>query len=505
MTTATRIGDVLVVGGGTSGAALAGILARDPARAVTLLDAGPDYGPRSEGRWPDALRDARRCPDAHDWLNRNRGDDGANPGEHRVAFAHVLGGAAHGSGAALVGHRDDYDGWAAATGDLRWGWEGVAPAFRRAMDALCVATPPDGALTPWHAAFVAGMEAAGVPRSRDLNDPTETAGVAPFPAAIVDGTRWNSAFAYLDPVRGRGNLTVVPGAQADRVIVRRGRAVAVEAIVGGRRERFAAGRIVLAAGAYGTPALLLRSGIGPVEESRALGIPAVHHLPGVGRGLTSHPAVAVQVRPSLRLHDALKTFERHHWRPDIQTLARARSRECRGAYDLHLYAALSYLAASDEYAAAVVVHNVAPRSSGSVRLTATDPAAAPRIDGGPLSDPDGADLAALRDGIALAREGLAAVGWAWSEEHAPGAAAITRADVDAFVRRALGTSSPACSCRMGRAGDPLAVADATGAVYGLAGLFLCDASLFPAIPHAPTDLPAAMLAEHLAPAIGESE
>ncbi len=103
--------------------------------------------------------------------------------------------------------------------------------------------------------------------------------------------RWNSAFAYLDPVRAQGNLTVVPDALTDRVLVRGHRAVGVEAIVGGVRQRFVADKIVLAAGAYGTPAILLRSGIGPVEELGRSGIAAVHHLPGVGHGLTDHPAV----------------------------------------------------------------------------------------------------------------------------------------------------------------------------------------------------------------------
>lgn len=494
--------EVLIVGGGTSGAALAGILARDPHRSVTLLEAGPDYGPLDGGQWPADLLDAGHIPESHGWGYADR----AYPAHtHPTVFgrACVIGGcSSHNGCVALLGHRHDYDGWA-AMGNPGWDWESVAPAFRRAMVAMRVRVPADDELTPFHAAFVRGAVATGLPPSRDLNDPDEDMGVSASPVNIVDGVRWNSAFAYLDPVRAQGNLTVVPNALTDRVLVRGNRTVGVEAIIGGVRQRFVADTIVLAAGAYGTPAILLRSGIGPVGELGQSGIAAVHHLPGVGRGLTDHPAVELDYRPALRLHDATSAFAANDWCPDEQALAKARSSVCAEAFDLHLYSMTTYLPGSDAYAFTVIVNCMDPHGAGRVRLTTSDPTAAPRIDHGYLSDSEGHDGAVLREGIVMAREVMAAVPWAWAEERLPGGAAVTRAVLDEYVRNTVGIYyHPACSCRMGPETDTGAVVNPRGAVHGLDNLFLCDASIFPALPRANTNLPATMLAEHLAPMIG---
>ena len=324
MQATTNGGDILIVGGGTSGAALAGLLARDSRRTVTLLEAGPDYGSLAGGQWPADLLNACRIPESHQWGYAGQVHS-TQAGSVNFSRARVLGGcSAHNGCVALLGHRHDYDTWA-ARGNNGWGWDAVAPAFARAMTALRVRQPADGELTPFHAAFTRGAVAAGIPPSANLNDPDEDAGVSASPVNIADGVRWNSALAYLDPVRTQGNLTIVPDALVDRVQIRGGRAVAVEAIIAGERQRFTAATIVLAAGAYGTPAILLRSGIGPTEDLRRAGIAAVHHLPGVGHGLTDHPAVEMRYRPSLRLHDASHAFATDHWCPDEQTLAKARS------------------------------------------------------------------------------------------------------------------------------------------------------------------------------------
>lgn len=324
--------DLLVVGGGTAGAALAGIVARDTEQQVVLLEAGPDYGPLSDSRWPADLLDARRLGLSHDW-----GYSGlAHPSHTQpTAFnrARVIGGcSSHNGCVALLGHRRDYDRWA-ELGNPGWGWASVAPAFERAKRALRVRIPGDHEVTPFQFAFVAGAVAAGIPRVADLNDPDDDAGVAPSPANIHDGIRWNTALAYLDPVRQRPNLTVIGDALIDRVEVRDGQAVAVEAIVGGRRQRVAARRIVLAAGAYDSPAILLRSGIGPARELRSLGIEPVHDLPGVGRRLADHPTVILEFGGSAELDQAMDAFAAGHWLPDEQTLVKTRSRRCREAFD----------------------------------------------------------------------------------------------------------------------------------------------------------------------------
>ena len=497
--------DVLIVGGGTSGAALAGLLARDTNLAVVLLEAGPDYGPLAAGRWPADLLDARRCSSSHEW-----GYSGLAHATHAAptsfSRARVLGGcSAHNGCIALLGHRLDYDNWA-ARGNIGWGWDAVAPAFARAKAGLRVRFGDDAELTPFQAAFIDGAAAAGVPRVRDLNDPDDRAGVAAAPVNIHEGRRWNAALGYLDPVRDRPNLTIVGEALVDRVELRGGRAVAVEALIAGERRRLPARRIVLAAGAYGSPAILLRSGIGAPDALRPLGIAPAHDLPGVGRNLVDHPAVALRYRGAERLHRAMDTFGASRWLPDEQALLKAASGHCREAFDLHLYSVSGQEPATGAWEYTVIVSSVDPRSSGAVTLASADPTAAPLIDHGYLSDPDGRDLDVLLDGIALARAAAtsAPVAPLYDAEIGPAAGRTARADLADFVRGTVGIYyHPACTCRMGPADDPLAVVDPGARVHGLDDLYVCDASIFPTIMRANTNLPAAMLAEHLAPRIGQ--
>jgi choline dehydrogenase len=496
--------DILICGGGTSGAALAGIIARDTDAKVVLLEAGPDYGPLAAGRWPADLLDARRIPETHGW-----GYAGSAHSAHiePTAFerAKVIGGcSAHNGCIALLGHRRDYDGWA-ELGNTGWDWASVAPAFERATRALRVMTPADEDVTPFHRAFIEGARAAGIPGSADMNDPDEGAGVAAAPVNIVDGVRWNTALAYLDPVREKGNLTVVGDALVDRVEVERGRAVAVQAIVGGRRERIAAGRVVLAAGAYGSPAILLRSGIGPADELRGQGITPVHDLPGVGRGLADHPAINLLYRASEALDREEREFEREHWSPDEQALAKARSSRCREAFDIHIYAVAGWKTREGEYVYGTAVSSVWPKSSGRLTLASADPTAAPVIEHNYLSDPEGEDLRVLIDGFAIAREIMAGPlgqGYLAAETH-PGPSVRSREELMAYIERTVGIYyHPACSCRMGPDGDSGAVVDASGKLHGVDGLHVCDASIFPVLMRANTNLPAAMVAEHLAAGIG---
>ncbi len=151
-----------------------------------MLEAGPDYGPLHSGQWPADLLDARHLPESHGWGYADR----AYPAHtHPTVFgrARVIGGcSSHNGCVALLGHRRDYDGWA-AMGNTGWDWESVAPAFRRAMAALCVRIPTGDELTPFHAAFVHGAVASGIPLSRDLNDPDENAGVGASPVNIIGG------------------------------------------------------------------------------------------------------------------------------------------------------------------------------------------------------------------------------------------------------------------------------------------------------------------------------
>lgn len=496
--------DLLVVGGGTAGAALAGIVARDTGQSVVLLEAGPDYGPLAEGRWPADLLDARHLGLSHEW-----GYSGIiHPVQTETTpfnRARVIGGcSAHNGCVALLGHRHDYDTWA-ALGNAGWDWASVAPAFDRAKAGLRVRLVDDSELVPYHAAFIEGAIAAGIPRVRDLNDPDDRSGVAASPVNIDRGIRWNSALGYLDPVRDHPNLAIIDNALVDRVELRGNRAVAVAAIVGGERVRIPAARIVLAAGAYGSPAILLRSGIGAPEELRALGIAPAHALPGVGRGLADHPTVVLRFRGTAQLDRAMREFEARKWRPDEQTLLKTTSSRCREAFDLHLYSLAYNEPGSAEWWYTISISVMPPRSSGTLTLASADPSAHPLIDHGYLTDPEGQDLGVLLDGIAIAREMMAApsIAWAIDGEIGPSASLRTREELTGFVHRTVGIYyHPGCTCPMGPASDPLAVVAPDAQVHGLDGLYVCDASIFPALMRANTNLPAAMVAEHLAASLG---
>jgi choline dehydrogenase len=492
--------DVLIVGGGTAGAALAGIVARDTDLNVVLLEAGPDYGPFTGGRWPRELLDARRFGLTHDW-----GYGGLLRPEHTKARAfergRVLGGSSSHNGCIVrLGHRRDYDHWA-ELGNDGWGWDAVAPAFARAMRAMRVRQPEVAEATPFQAAFIHSAFASGIPRVDDLNDPDEVRGVSLAPVNIDHGVRWNAAFAYLDPVRERPNLRIIGDALVDRVELQAGRAVAVEAIIDGLRMRIPAERIVLAGGAYGSPAIMLRSGIGPADELAALGITPLHPLLGVGRRLTDHVTIPMLYWGSEELDRAMDEFEATGWLPDEQALGKTRSSHCTEAFDLHLYTLSRRDAETGRWFYHLAAANMTPQSYGSVRLTAADPHAPLVVDHGYLSDPDDEDLAVLGDGLEIVQEIVATSPLAnlLASERRAGAGHISRTDAPAFIRRHVGIDyHPACTCRMGPASDETAVVDPTGKVHGLDDLYICDASIFPTLMRANTNLPAAMVAEKLA-------
>ena len=291
--------DLVVVGAGPAGCVLARRLTEDPGRTVALLEAGPDYGPDPIA-WPADLRDPRNIfPDSHPWgyVHAGRPADRPLP----LPRARVVGGSSTINACVWVrGSAADYDGWA-ALGNPGWSFADLLPYFRRAeTDPLGgpfhgtdgpvpVFRVAEADLSPVDRALVAAAEALGFPRLADLNgEAAQRPGVGPTPKNIAGGMRMNAAFTYLAPARRRPNLTLVPDALVDRVCVEDGRATGVRT-ADGREVR---GRqIVLCAGAYGSPAILLRSGIGPAADLRDLGIPVVADRPGVGAHLLDHPNI----------------------------------------------------------------------------------------------------------------------------------------------------------------------------------------------------------------------
>jgi choline dehydrogenase len=494
-----KFADTVVIGGGTAGAAIAGLLAEHSGQSVLLLEAGPDYGTFVAGRWPAELTDAAAIPTAHDW--------GYHSGEQYqrrvIGFerARVIGGcSSHNGCAAIWGSRLDYDGWV-ALGNPGWSTDELRPLFRAASDRLRVRIPEPTEITPFQRAALDAASETGIPRVADLNNLDENVGMAPSPVNIFNGVRWNTAFAYLDPVRERSNLTIVADSPCDRLEIRSGRVNAV--IVAGREGpvRVEAGRVIVAGGTYGSPAILMRSGVGDPTELRAAGVAPTLDLPGVGRNLHDHPRVSLSYAGTRVLEEMMATFARDRWMPEEQTIAKAQSARCTRGFDLHIYP----VGGPDPTTATgwrwtLEVVCMTPRSRGALRIT-SDSAAAPIIDHRYLSDPDHDDLRVLADGVALAREIAAkpALSRLVGSEFSPGRRAATRTEIESFVSaNCLHYYHPVGTCRMGAASERSAVVDSRGKIHGLDNAYVADASVMPVIPRANTNLPSLVVGERVA-------
>jgi len=486
-----KFADTVVIGGGTAGAAVAGLLAEDSGQPVLLLEAGPDYGPFAAGRWPAELTNASAMPTTHDW--------GYHSGElyaPRVITyerARVIGGcSSHNGCAAIWGSSVDYDGWAALE-NPGWSTDELRPLFRAGSERLRVRIPELAEVTPFQRLALDAAAAAGIPRVADLNNLDENLGIAPSPVNIVNGVRWNTAFAYLDPVRERSNLTIVGNSACDRLEITAGRVNAV--VVAGHEGpvRIEAGRVIVAAGTYGSPTILLRSGIGDPSELRSVGITPMHDLPGVGRNLHDHPRVTLSYMGTRELEKAMAAFA---------TIGKARSSRCTRAFDLHVYPNGGPDPTTPTgWRWTLEVACLTPRSRGALRLTSADSAVPPNLDHRYLSDPEDEDLRVLADGVALAREIAAkpALSRLAGREISPGCAIASRTEVAAFVRaNCLHYYHPVGTCRMGPASDRSAVVDSRGRIHGLDNAYVADASIMPVIPRGNTNLPTLVVGERIA-------
>lgn len=487
--------DVAIVGAGSAGCVLASRLSEDAAREVVLFEAGPDYLP---GTLPPDLADGIHGTStaSHDWGLHGTGVAGGPP--LALPQGRVTGGSsAVNATFALRGHPADYDGWALPG----WTFEDVLPSFRRLEHDLDFGSSPyhgqdgpvpirryrDDERSELTLAMEDAIASVGIPRIPDHNAPGAV-GVSGLPVNCVGGLRVSTAQAYLDPVRSRPNLTIRADSPVAEIVVGGGRVSGVRTTDG---QVTAADEVIVCAGAYFSPALLIRSGLGPAADVAALGRSVTMDLPGVGHNLADHPWVAID----------LPCLEPQGDPPIFQVLATARSSRSSAVDppDLQFMVCGPYRL-EDGYHCLLAAALLKPASRGQVRLLTLDPASAPAIDLCYFSDP--VDIDRLAEGLQIAN---AAAAHPQLGRLTRGPRLAPRQDLvdDAAARdwiKATATTyhHPVGTCAMGTDPRAGAVVDTSGRVHGVPGLSVVDASIIPGPLSANTNIPTIMAAEHVA-------
>ena len=519
--------DFIVVGAGSAGCAAAARLSEDPATRVLLLEAGG----KDRNRWihiPLGFGKTFADPTVN-WCYETEPDPGA--GDRRVFWPRgkVLGGSSSINGMVYIrGQAEDFDHWR-QLGNTGWSFDDVLPYFKRAehqtrgADAfhgtggpLCVSDVPDR--HPICEAFIQSAIELGFSRNDDFNGASQE-GVGYHQTTTRKGRRCSTAVGYLRPAMQRPNLRVITEALTEKIIFEGRRAVGVQFRQNGRSLSARAAReVILCGGAVNSPQMLMLSGIGPREHLMELGIPVLHHLPGVGQNLQDHYSAAVKLKclMPITVNDVMQSNVRkvtvglQYMMFKNGPLAMATSPAALFARTRPELASPDIKCSISPFSAerpqdglhpwsgfTMIAYQLRPESRGQIKLKSANPADPPAVYPNYLAtDTDQRTIVA---GLKLCRQLLANphLQHFIASEFLPGPAVQSDEELLLYARQRGGTVyHPTSTCKMGQ--DPMAVVDAELRVHGLEGLRVADASIMPTVVSGNTNAAAIMIGEKLA-------